>query len=180
MSAFPNPHIRTNAFLIRRELFSRIADRFEMRTQKDGWMFECGPDGLSQQVLREGLQLRVVDRKGQGYEPPQWELSKTHCTPGAIPLIGDDTYRTYLAADLATKRDMTATVWGPAAAEARVRARQRRQEEKRQRCASMDLSLEGSLFRMGKRLLRAITTKKQYQTIKRLYRGGADREHSQA
>ena len=109
---FPNPHIRTNAFLIRRQLFSRIADRFDIRTKIDGWMFECGPDGLSQQVLREGMQLLVIDRRGDAHHISHWQESGTYCTPNSAPLIGDDTYRKYLVDDPAGRRDKAASVWG--------------------------------------------------------------------
>lgn len=180
ISPFPNPHIRTNAFLIQRERFCRIADQFEMHTQKEGWMFECGPNGLSQQVRREGLELRVVDRAGNGYGPERWKESRTYCTPGAAPLIGDDTYRAYLASNAVGKKEMAITMWGPAAEEVRVRELQRRREELKRRRASLDRSLRGRLFRLSKRLVRLCTSEAQYQSLKRLSRGRSQTERSPA
>jgi hypothetical protein len=174
---FPNPHIRTNAFLIRRELFSRIVDPFEIRTKLDGCMVECGPNGLSQQVLREGLQLLVIDRNGQAFEPARWEKSGTYCTRDPAPLIGDDTYRKFLAADSEGRRDLTALIWGPPAEEARVRARYKEEAEKKQR---ETIAAAGKPSRLLSRLLRLLTTEKQFQALKRSYRAVISREHSRA
>lgn len=119
---FPNPHIRTNAFLMRRALFSQIADSFTIRTKDDGWRFECGADGLSRQLLRRGLEILVVGRNGEPYGVSHWPVSKTYRSVNATPLIGDDAFRAFREADCIARRDMAAITWGPPAEEARVRA----------------------------------------------------------
>ena len=122
---FPDPHIRTNAFLIQRERFLRIVEGLEIRSKSDGWMFECGPESLTRQVLRAGLKAFVVGRDGRAHEIAQWPESRTYCTRGAAPLIGDDTYRKYRAADRLGKRQIETIMWGPAEEESRIRAKYR-------------------------------------------------------
>lgn len=119
---FPNPHIRTNAFLMRRDLFLEIAGRFTIATKDDGWMFECGPESLTRQVLARGLQALMVDRDGVGYAAEEWQASNTYRTPTAAPLVGDDAYRRFAAADESERRALAAITWGPLADEARVRS----------------------------------------------------------
>jgi len=152
---FPNPHIRTNAFLIRRTLFTGIAARFDIRTKTDGWMFESGPDGLSRQVVREGLQLLVVGRAGKAYESSSWPESNTYRTANAAPLIGDDTYREFLAGDPVFRRDEAAITWGTPAEEAQVRASYTGRPETEQR-DSLSRTLIEKPPRPLKRFVRAL------------------------
>ena len=118
---FPNPHIRTNGFLIRRELFLRIAAGFEFRTKEDGWLFESGPNGLSRQLERMGLQRLVVDRAGNAFEPERWPAANTYRSATATPIIGDDTSRRYRKADATFQRNEAAITWGTPREEAEVR-----------------------------------------------------------
>jgi hypothetical protein len=74
--AFPNPHIRSNGFMVRR---SRLAsfDSSKIQTKLDACAFESGADSLTTQLRRTGLAAIVVDRKGQGYNVPDWCRSGT-------------------------------------------------------------------------------------------------------
>lgn len=57
-SPFPNPHIRTNAFCMRRELFLAL-DMPEPRTKRDASLLEAGPNSITKQVLARGLRAVV-------------------------------------------------------------------------------------------------------------------------
>jgi hypothetical protein len=73
---FPARHLRTNAFMIRRELMLRL--RLAPITSKhDAHRFESGKEGMTSQVLRAGLRALVVGRDGRAYEPDRWHLSET-------------------------------------------------------------------------------------------------------
>jgi hypothetical protein len=66
---FPNPHIRSNGFIVRRDRFLR----FEVQpTKKSAYSFESGPNGLSSTALREGKRLVLVDRNGRCIEKEDW------------------------------------------------------------------------------------------------------------
>src|ERR1039457_755109 len=56
---FPNPHLRTNGFIISRELLNSVSKR-RIRTKLDAHRFESGRDGLSGSIRSMGLCLVVV------------------------------------------------------------------------------------------------------------------------
>ena len=58
---FPNPHIRSNCFLIDRSLLLSLDFRLKL-TKLDCQLFESGSDGLSAKLLGLGLRLLVVGR----------------------------------------------------------------------------------------------------------------------
>ncbi|MGY5810826.1 glycosyltransferase family A protein [Rhizobium sp. LEGMi198b] len=70
---FPNPHIRSNAFLVRRDDLLAIA--LEDKGKMSACRFESGKDGLSMHMLKRGLQLIVVGADGIGYPMDQWASS---------------------------------------------------------------------------------------------------------
>jgi hypothetical protein len=73
---FPNPHIRSNGFIVERrmllDLFPRIAP-----TKQASYGFESGPDSLPAQVIRSGRRLALVDRNGVVYDHDRWTASRT-------------------------------------------------------------------------------------------------------
>ena len=73
---FPNPHIRTNAFMIKRELFLSIK-RAVVKDKMDAYCFESGRKGLTNQLLTKGYKTLILDKSGNTYEPDQWYQSKT-------------------------------------------------------------------------------------------------------
>jgi hypothetical protein len=73
---FPNIHIRTNAFMIERRIFLDTQPG-TIKTKIDSYMFESGPDSLTQQILRLGLKVLVVGADGRSYDIDQWTASGT-------------------------------------------------------------------------------------------------------
>lgn len=71
---FPNPHIRTNGFMIRRELFLDVAGNkpWWSYTKDDCNNFEHGPNGLTAQIMRKGLRPMLVDRHGTQWPVEKW------------------------------------------------------------------------------------------------------------
>jgi hypothetical protein len=73
---FPNPHIRSNGFMIdRRRLLELGSDL--IRTKIDACGFESGIDSLTARVRRQGMAALVVGRGGQDYDVPDWTHSGT-------------------------------------------------------------------------------------------------------
>lgn len=86
---FPNPHIRTNAFMVERDRF--LALRFpSLRTKFDVYRFESGVDSLTNQIVALGLKAVVVDRKGNVYEVADWKASSTYWIDDQKNLIAAD------------------------------------------------------------------------------------------
>ena len=63
---FPNPHIRTNAFMIERNRFlSLYAPAF--KNKEDAYKFESGRRSMTKQIIAQELKPVVVDRNGAVY-----------------------------------------------------------------------------------------------------------------
>ena len=73
---FPNQHIRTNAFMLAREVMTGL--RTEMFVRKwDAFRFESSRRGMTQQIVAAGLKALVVGADGVGYEPSDWPHART-------------------------------------------------------------------------------------------------------
>ena len=73
---FPNPHIRSNGFMVRRKhmldsVHREVVDKF------DACEFESGADSLTAQLRRRGLRAVLVDRRGKGFDVADWWRSDT-------------------------------------------------------------------------------------------------------
>lgn len=73
---YPNPHIRTNAFMIERDRFLALRTP-SLRTKFGVYRFESGRQSLTQQILTQKLRPVVVDRDGRVYNIAAWESSLT-------------------------------------------------------------------------------------------------------
>jgi hypothetical protein len=122
---FPNPHIRTNAFMLSRDLMTSLRWP-DVRTKSRAWELESGTRGLTQQVWARGLLAVVVGRDGDVHPPEQWPASSTFRSGGqANLLVADNRTRQWEQADAADRRKLSRLAWGasPAAAAAAVASR---------------------------------------------------------
>jgi hypothetical protein len=110
---FPNYHLRTNAFMFRRETALRI--EFEPTRRKlDAYLFESGRRGLTCQVLAMSLRVLVVDRAGNTYEMPDWNVSNTFWRLNQENLmIADNQTRAYDVASVGGRLRYSTWAWGP-------------------------------------------------------------------
>lgn len=110
---FPNPHIRTNAFVIRRDLFLSL-DLPHIRTKSDAMRFESGRHGLTRQLIARGLRPLLVDRNGNAHEVDDWPTTEIFWRGDQRDLSVADN-QTELFADLdPTMRDWhTGHAWRP-------------------------------------------------------------------
>ena len=74
--AFPNPHIRTNGFIVER-LRLAPTQRWPVETKLDTCAFESGTNSLTAQLRRTGLSAMIVANDGKGYDVPDWSRSET-------------------------------------------------------------------------------------------------------
>lgn len=111
---FPNIHLRTNAFIIARELFCAVTDGVAFRTKFDAHSFESGPQSMTRKILERGLQVFVVGRNGRGYSPRWWPSSETFRQGAQANLLAaDNQTRVYEAAPWEEKRGFAQRTWGP-------------------------------------------------------------------
>jgi glycosyltransferase involved in cell wall biosynthesis len=68
---FPNPHIRSNVFMLRRvEMVSMALTEGDPKLA--GCAFESSADGLSARILQRGERLLLVGANGKAYDIPEW------------------------------------------------------------------------------------------------------------
>jgi len=72
---FPNPHIRSNAFMVRRDRWLQMA--FLPRRKLDTSLFESGPDSFTAQIRQRGLATLIVGQDGTAYDVSKWPHSRT-------------------------------------------------------------------------------------------------------
>lgn len=73
---FPNPHMRSNAFMIERDLLLTL-DWPAIDSKPSAWALESGRRSLTRQLADRGLSAHVVGRDGHSYPPDDWPRSAT-------------------------------------------------------------------------------------------------------
>jgi hypothetical protein len=95
--SFPNPHIRTNGFMIRRLLFMKIVESYLLSIKKknfttkiDTFRFESGKKGLTRYLLKYKYDIKIIGANGRAYSIKNWPLSDTfRCNNQANMIISD-------------------------------------------------------------------------------------------
>ena len=110
--AFPNPHIRSNGFLVRRaDLLA--ARRRAIHDMLDACEFESGADSLTSQLRRQGLRALVVDRAGAAFDVADWARSRTFRLADQEGLLMEDNRtRDFDAQSPAAKATQAWMSWG--------------------------------------------------------------------
>jgi len=86
---YPNHHIRTNAFMIEREVMMNLRCP-PMRRKWDAYRFESGSTSLTCQVMAAGLSAVVVGADGRAYAPQEWAAARTFWISGQENLLVSD------------------------------------------------------------------------------------------
>jgi hypothetical protein len=108
---FPNPHLRSNAFLMAREEFLAIKPA-RIRFKIQAWLYESGRDSMTRRVLRRGLRVMVVGHDGIAYGIADWPGSHTFWQyQQENLLIHDNRTMAYSRADVARQRQLCHAAW---------------------------------------------------------------------
>lgn len=108
---YPNPHIRTNAFMMERERFLSL-DFPKFVTKIDAYKFESGRRSMTKQVLRRKLSPVVVDKFGKVYAISEWKSSSTFWTDEQTNLIiADNRTSDYARADPSLRQELEDLAW---------------------------------------------------------------------
>ena len=111
-ASFPNPHVRTNGFMLPTSVLQRVRV-WKMRCKMDAYRFESGKQGLTRQVLRMGRKPVVVGADGVGYDIEDWYKSNTFRRANQENLlIADNQTRVYDDGDLKLKVFYSHHAWG--------------------------------------------------------------------
>lgn len=111
---FPNPHIRTTSFLIKRELFLSytLTQKFP-KIKDDTWKMEHGTNSLSSYIASKGYKFVIVDSDGKIIQPEDWPESHTYfCMGESKLLMGDKWCRHYSTLDELHQLKTAMVEWG--------------------------------------------------------------------
>lgn len=109
---FPNPHLRTTAFMLDRTLlleagFGQAVDK------RDTYLLESGPDSFTRQILERGKRPVVVGRDGRAYDIEEWPASATYRAGGQRNLlVADNRTRDWERASPRLRRRLSRDAWG--------------------------------------------------------------------
>lgn len=112
---FPAPHVRTNAFLVERELYLHACRR-PAQGKIDAWRFESGLHGLTTAAAMTGRPPVVVGADGQEHLPARWPESRTFWQGDQENLlVADNQTRLYDEGDVGRRELLARLAWGPEA-----------------------------------------------------------------
>jgi hypothetical protein len=108
---FPNPHLRTNGFAMRRQLLREL--EWPLGIGKlEAVALEGGSRSLTRQVSERGLKTLVVGRDGAGYPPERWPESETFRRGEQENLLlADNRTRHYQDGGWLTRRGLSWLAW---------------------------------------------------------------------
>jgi hypothetical protein len=109
---FPNPHVRTNAFMIERSLMRSLWWP-QVRTKTGAWKLENGKRSVTRQVWERDLRAVVVARDATTYDCERWPESRTFRSGEQENLlIADNRTRQYVEAVPEKRRWLASLAWG--------------------------------------------------------------------
>jgi hypothetical protein len=112
---FPNAHVRTNAFLVERELFASLA-MGDLANKLGAYRFEGGHRSMTEQIRARGLDAIVVDRHGIARTPASWHDGEVFRQGLQRDLlITDNQTRAYAVASAEQRLLLSKLAWGSAA-----------------------------------------------------------------
>ena len=109
---YPNPHVRTTGFMVRREEFLAINPGM-INNKFKAYQFESGRKGMTNYYLKKGLKVLVMDKYGKTYGPDEFKNSCTFWIGEQENLlVSDNQTRIYRDADPAYRKLLTKLAWG--------------------------------------------------------------------
>ena len=110
--AFPNPHLRTNAFMISREVMRDLRWP-DVATKAQAWELESGWRGMTRQLWSRGLRPSSSAATAAPTPPQRWAESATFRSGDqANLLVADNRTRQWEAADPAERERLSRLAWG--------------------------------------------------------------------
>ena len=109
---FPNPHIRSNGFIIRRDRMLSFAPS-RMRSKVDASLFESGKAGLTARLRFAGLSAVIVGRNGECFDVADWPGSETfRLGRQANLLVADNHTRAFASMSDGARVAIARMTWG--------------------------------------------------------------------
>ena len=110
---FPNPHIRTNAFLVDRATYLKVYGSDVRRDKDSCYLFESGPQSLTAHFLQFDRPVHVIGRDGVLYPPEDWASSYTFRSGNQENLVvSDNQTRRFQRMGTRRRRRFAHDIWG--------------------------------------------------------------------
>ena len=110
---FPNPHIRTNGFLIRKELFLGMS--YPSNTKQGCYSFESGMNSMTRRMVENKKQVALVGNDGSVKYAADWKDTHTFRQHEQENLLfHDNQSRHYQEAGAQERQRLTELAWGKA------------------------------------------------------------------
>ena len=110
---FPNPHVRSNGFVIRRTHLVEYFGNSGVISKQESYLFESGVDGLTRKFLKNKMRAVVVNNSGNIYDVDRWLFSKTFRLEGQENLlIQDNQTRNFQKLNIDEKYIYKLMTWG--------------------------------------------------------------------
>lgn len=95
---FPNPHIRSNCFMISANNFLDLEFNKNYKFKKKGtWINESGRKGMTNQLKKKKFDIYVINSDGHKFKEEKWYLSKTYALNQQSKLIIGDKFSSIYA-----------------------------------------------------------------------------------
>jgi hypothetical protein len=111
---FPNPHLRSNAFIVKSSIFLEfISGKNIPKCKRDANKLESGRRGFSNYLVGKKLNIYIVGRDGTRYAPHQW--SKAGIFRGENQenlLVSDNQTESFLVACVKRRKFLEYLAWG--------------------------------------------------------------------
>jgi hypothetical protein len=109
---FPNPHLRSNAFIISRDLMNRVWPGF-VATKRTAYHWESGRQGFTRRIEALNLRFLIAGKDGRAFAPDEWPRSGIFLQGRQENLlVSDNQTRGYDQADAAKRRQLSIFAWG--------------------------------------------------------------------
>jgi hypothetical protein len=109
---FPNPHVRTTAFMISRAAILEIGME-KVRDKNSAYLLESGRMSITRQVQERGLRAVVAGRDGGVYDTADWPRSRSYRSGGQDNLlVADNRTRDWQQAPPRLRRRLSRDAWG--------------------------------------------------------------------
>lgn len=114
IKSFPNYHIRTNTFMIRRYLFLEYAsNQVFPQTKEDTHKMEHGENSITNFVLDKGYKAVVVNSDGEVFTPDNWVYSQTFNSSNVNKSLFSDKHSTvYYICNKSEQSKFEVGTWG--------------------------------------------------------------------
>ena len=111
---FPNPHIRTSAFMINRHALLEMG--LEQAVDKHAtYLLESGRRSITRRIQERGMRTVVVGRNGRAYDVEEWPASRTFRSGEQENLlVADNQTQDYQLSSARRRRRLAWDSWGSA------------------------------------------------------------------